>query len=114
MCPHPAPTSLPNTGALVPTWSSGNRGYDTPRRPCASAFFELAPKLESQSWILMCELGDQMLHEVLESCPPQAETDAVLPFYLDALLWPLVSQQEPASTMGGAGETSEETSGQIC
>lgn len=31
----------------------------------------------------------------------------------DTLLWPLVSQQEPASTMGGAGETSEETSGQV-
>lgn len=37
-----------------------------------------------------------------------------LVFYLDTLLWPLVSQQEPASTMGGAGETSEkETSGQV-
>lgn len=42
-----------------------------------------------------------------------ARPDVALPFYLDALLWPLVSQQEPASAMGGAGETSEETSGQV-
>lgn len=50
----------------------------------------------------------------LGGTPYKAYTDVTLPFYLDALLWPLVSQQEPASTMGGAGETSEETSGQIC
>lgn len=42
------------------------------------------------------------------------ELMVVLSFYLDTLLWPLVSQQEPASKMGGVGETSEETSGQIC
>lgn len=44
----------------------------------------------------------------------EAETDGILTFYLDTLLRPLVSQQEPASEMGGTGEAAEETSGQIC
>lgn len=58
---------------------------------------------EAQEPCSLCGLGKALA----------ARTDVVLPFYLDALLWPLVSQQEPASTMGGAGETSEETSGQV-
>lgn len=44
----------------------------------------------------------------------EAQTDGILPFYLDTLLRPLVSQQEPAGKMGGAGEATEETSGQVC
>lgn len=34
--------------------------------------------------------------------------------HLDTLLWPLVSQQEPASPLGWTGKTSEEAAGQIC
>lgn len=42
------------------------------------------------------------------------QTDTILFLYLDTLLWPLVSQQEPATPLGWTGKASEEAAGQIC